>query len=368
MVAFNKLLNVCVFILAIATLYFAISLKKERKIVVSQRAELAVALNKISEQTDTAVSVADLEQAQGEEQIVDGVEKVITQKDSLADCVVAMGKTLGIDESKLDNSELKGLDQEIVDSRIELVNTSVSQIASRVTAINKSILSWSESLGTPLNASELRSVDNYKASLTTVGEALVLGQSKVDSYVEELKDSMNKIDQYEWTFSGEEFALNDRYKSAFTSFKSDLEGINTSLASVNDLKDVITTKEDEITELNVTVDSRNDEIKGKEHSIVNLQSLKEKLEDQLKKYTAVAGFDSNIMGTVVSVNKQLGFIVTDLSESETGIGMKMFVRRGEAFIGSVVVANTDESNSTADIEAIVSDIQIGDVVFFKARN
>ncbi len=368
MVAFNKLLNVCVFILAIATLYFAISLKKERKIVVAQRSELAIALNKISDQTDSTVSVKDLEQAQGEEQIVAGVEKVITQKDSLADCVVAMGKTLGIDESKLDSSELKGLDQDIVDSRIELVNTSVDQISTRATAVNKSILSWSESLGAPLNASELRSVDNYEESLSTVGEALVAGQSKVNSYVEELKDSMTKVDQYEWTFSGEEFALNDRFKSAFDSFKSDLEVINRDLASVNDLKDVITAKEDEITELTDSVDFRNEEIRNKEHSIGTLQSLKEKLEDQLKKYTAVAGFDPNVTGSVVSVNAKLGFVVTDLSETDTAAGMKMFIRRGQDFVGSVVVANTDESNSTADIESSVTDIQVGDVVFFKARN
>ena len=384
MVAFNKLLNVFVFALAIATLYFAITLKEQRKVITSQRLELAQALNQISKtignEVATSVLNTGLEAAKDTVEgkaakaakdeslakVVSLSEGVVTQKDNLASCVVNMGQTLGIAESKLNLSGLKGLDKEETDNQMEVVNTAVTAVADRTTAVNKAVLTWSEALGKPLNRTDLSSVDNYEESLTVVGDTLTEFNERHAKFISSLQETMGKIEEFEWSFSPAEFAITDRYEAAFTSMQKDLTAINTELVKVTELTETVEAKNVEISTLTETVETRDSSIIKLGVELTDLGTMKIKLEEQLKNYTSVAGFDPNVVGTIIGVNPKFGFVVTSLNKKETGIGQKMFIRRGDKYIGSVEVRSLTEERSLADILVGSEKIEVGDVIFFKA--
>ena len=366
MVAFNKLLNVFVFALAIATLYFAITLKEQRKVIASQRLQLAQALNQISKDVGREVATDTLNTAVDQEKVVETVDALFKQKDSLASCVVNMGQSLGIAESNLNLSELKGMDKEATDKQMEVVQASVTAVAERATTVNKAVLGWSEALGKPLNRTDLSSVDNFQGSLTVVGEAVTEINQRHAKFIESLQATMGNIKEFEWTFSPAEFAITDRYEAAFTSMESDLTKINTELAKVNELTEVVETKSGEIEELTSSVEERDASIVKLGVELTDLGNMKTKLEEQLKNYTNVAGFDPNVVGEIIGVNPKFGFVVTSLNKKETGVGQKMFIRRGSKYIGSVEVRTLTEENSLADVLIGSEPILVGDVIFFKS--
>ena len=366
MVAFNKLLNVFVFALAIATLYFAITLKEQRKVIASQRLQLATALNTISKDVGSAVATNSLNKAIDEEKVVELVSAVVNQKDGLAECVVNMGQTLGINESKLDVAKLKGLDKEETDSSMEAVKASVVAVAERASTVNKAVLGWSEALGKPLNKTDLSSVDNFQGSLTVVGEAVTEINERHAKFIVSLQSTMESIKEFEWSFSPAEFAITDRYEEAFLSMSKDLTQINQNLAKVNELTEVVETKNIEITDLTSTVENRDVVIKKLGVELTDLGNMKVKLEEQLKNYTNVAGFDPNVVGEIIGINPKFGFVVTSLNKKETGVGQKMFVRRGTKYIGSVEVRTLTENNSLADVLVGSEPIKVGDTIFFKS--
>lgn len=366
MVAFNKLLNVFVFALAIATLYFAISLKEQRKVMASQRLELAKALNTISKDVGREVATNTLNTAEDEDKVVELVSTVVKQKDGLADTMVTMGQTLGIDESKLDASKLKGLDKDEVDSAMDVIKASVTEVADRDEAVNTAILSWADVLGEPLNKSDLSSLDNYKESLTVVGDAVAKSNQRHTEFVDSLQSTLNSIDEFEWSFSPAEFAITDRYQDAFNSLKKDLSKINLKLAKVNELNEIIENKDVEITGLNTTIADRDEVIKKLETELTDITNMKVKLEEQLKNYTNVAGYDPNVVGKVIGINPEFGFIVTSLNKNQTGVGQQMFVRRGSDYIGTVEVKSLTDDNSVADVLVGSKPIKVGDKIFFKS--
>jgi uncharacterized protein YoxC len=366
MVAFNKLLNVFVFILAIATLYFAITLKEQRKVIASQRLQLAEALNTISKDVGKEVGTETLLAAIDQEKVVETVNGVVNQKDSLADCVADLGKTLGLAEDELKVAELKGLDKAVVDERMASIKDSVNAVAKRTSDVNKAVMGWSEALGKPLNLTDLSSVDNYSGSLETVSQAVAGLNERHATFVESLQETIGNIDEFEWSFSPEEFAITDRYKEAFASMASDLEKINEHLAKVNELKEVVETKNIEIEDLNTSIQDRDQTIEKLGVELTDLGNMKVKLEEQLKNYTNVAGFDPNVVGKIIGVNPEFGFVVTSLNKKETGVGQKMFIRRGDRYIGTVEVRSLTEDNSLADIMVGSEPIEVGDIIFFKS--
>lgn len=365
MVALNKLLNVFIFILAIASVYFSMKLHNERTVIVADRGRLLETIETIASSTGRGVN-GDFNTEDTQKAAVEAVASVLKQKDALADTIASVGKGVKIADGLLDTTDLKGTDEEAMKVSATAIVKAAQDIAARDEKIVKRIQAWGEELGAPVNIDQLASLDGCEKPLTEVQTALFDMKSKGDVFVTTLQEGMGKIGNYEWSYSPDELTLASEFKSALEKYKADMSTISEQLGSVRSLEETIETKDGEITELKVTVKERNTEIVDFKSSLAQKEKQVVELDTKLKEYTEFGRLDPSVIGEVVSVNKEYGFVVTNLNEKKTRVNQTMYVRRGEQYIASVLISAVDDNSSVAEILPSLKegDVQVGDKIIF----
>ncbi len=365
MVALNKLLNILIFGLAIATVYFANTLHKQRTVILKDKSQLMTTVETIAGSTGRSVE-GDFNTEETQKSAVDAVKAVVSQKDYLADAIVNVGKGAKIAGGTLVVDELKGTDEEVMKSRAGAIVKAAQDIAGRDKKIIERIQAWGEELGAPVNVDQLGSLEGCDKPLTDVQTALSDLKAKSNVFVDAMKGGMDNLSNYEWSFAADELTLASEFKSALNKFKADMEGISKKLASVQKLEGTIEEKNGEITELTETIEARNNEITKLQDDAVAAQKLIAKQEETIKEYTTLGTLDPNVTGEVTSVNSEFGFIVTNLGKEKIRPNVKMYIRRGEDYVASVLVSTVDKEASVAEIlpELKEGTIQVGDKVIF----
>ncbi len=365
MVMFNKLLNVVIFGLAIATVYFAYTLHGQRTIILADKAQLINSVEAVAEITGRDID-GDFNKKEVQEEVESAVEEIVDQKSSLAGTIVAIGKGVKIASKKLDVESLNGVDLEAQKVTEEQIVAAAKSIGARDEKIMKRIQAWGEEFGAPVNIDQLSSEKKCEKPLTEVQTALTELKATGEVFVTAFKEGKDNLDNYEWSFSSEELDLASERRVALNKFKEDMAGISKKLESVNELEGVIETKDGEIAELKDGLQSRADEIKKMAEIVTENQVTIDKLQATLKEYTTRGVLDFSVIGEVVSVNKEFGFIVTDLGKEKTRVDEKMYIRRGDEYVASVLITAVEKEQSVADIlpDLKMSEIQKGDKIIF----
>lgn len=365
MVMLNKLLNFSIFVLAIVSVYFSVKLHNERTVIVADRGKLLETVETIASSTERGVK-GDFNTEDVQAATVEAVASVLKQKNDLADTVVSVGKGVKIADGLLVANDLKGTDEEAMKASAAAIIKAAQDIATRDEKIVKRIQAWGEELGAPVNVDQLADVEGCDKPLTEIQTALFDMKSKGDIFVSTIQEGMGKITNYEWSYSPDELTLASEFKAALEKYKADMSTISTQLASVRTLEETIETKDGEIAELKGSVKERNAEIVDFKASIATSKKQIEDLDKRLKEYTTLGILDPSVIGEVVSVNKEYGFVVTNLGKEKTRVDEKMYVRRGGEYIASVLISAVEKDSSVAEILPTMKegDVQVGDKVIF----
>jgi hypothetical protein len=366
MVMFNKLLNIVIFGLAIATVYFSVELKKQRQVVLADKAQLISSVEGIAAITGRDIE-GDFNTEKVQNDVKTAVEEVVEQKSSLAGTLVAVGKGVNVPKSKLDVEGLNGIDIEAQKAAESQVILAAKSIGKRDEKIMKRIQAWGEEFGAPVNIDQLASEKKCEKPLTDVQTALTELKSTSEVYVSAFKEAKGNLTNYDWSFTAEELDLASERDGALSKFKKDMTGISKKLDSVNKLEGVITTKDGEISELNDVLKSRAEEVKRMAEIITENQAVIKKQDERIKEFTDLGILDPSVIGEVISVNEEFGFIVTNLGKEKTRVNEKMYIRRGDEYVASVMITAVTKEQSVADIlpELNLGEVKKGDKIIFR---
>ncbi|NQZ57105.1 MAG: hypothetical protein HRT88_06495 [Lentisphaeraceae bacterium] len=392
MVVVNKILNILIFILAVAACYVSVNLNSRRAQLKDradsiQKAFIATAATvKGDAEKDTATNVivssitdeklswkgylaAGSEEAYSSalDELAKATAQVVLQKENMAAGYNVIAEALKLER----NSDLQNLnDVDTYSDNVTAITSKVGGISSRANLIAEKLETISKTLGTKQPARNLNALNDVDEELKGNLSAINTAAGKLLDKNNELSKGYNKIaaalegienerlqEMFKFTFNAEDFG-GDRsdIKRAVTAFASDLKNTKNSLEEYLATLQSVQSSSDRLARLKETVgelEKENADLKlahGKAENRVEILNTKiEVLTEEIAK-TGKALLPKDLVAIVSQVNDKFDFVVLNKgSEDKVIVGGVLLIHDGSNFVCKVVVTKVHKNSSVCDI-------------------
>jgi hypothetical protein len=321
---------------------------------------------------------------------------VSTQRNFLADRMVEVGGTLGLDSKHLTSDELKSLKEpEAYKKGGEKLLQLAKDLKARDDSIIGALVASSKTIKHPLKTSDFQNRSRKKdADGTEVYGAfqhqkpLKSFQGNVknlktqsDRYAKTLIAATEKINQYKWKANRKNIGDEKKYAGELGKLEADFKEVN------NKLIELVKTQK-ELKKLQISLEDAQDELKltkaelNKSRKTLLAERAKQGAEasqtggpavDIPAEPTKVEEIDPDLKGRILEVNKQWKFVIVDLGFDKIKEEVDILIARGDRFVARAKVTKVFRQISIAEIvsETQALPVEAGDRVLlpkdFKER-
>ena len=408
MAGLNKVLNILIFLLAGASVFFGFQLFKKREELRKRGDKMARFIIDISRTLDEGTGTnyqknlvfKRLEVEKGKpgynpnnakvslwhnnynhlssvlEPVKEQTVKVVAERDQLANTLSQLAANLEVpnaDEFPAD----KFMDIKTYNDKDTQLAEIAKKIAARDNALVAQIADSADVMGQSIETSALLNLDDYSTPLSDFGSMVKKLKERSDTYASSIKEVCDIFGISSPSLDG------DDYTAALDTVKTEMQGQKDDLDQTK--ADLESTKE-KLTAANDKIENQVKEIAGLN---LKVKDLKEKLANFVDVTKPQDEKELNLKlkleGKVVRVNKKWGFVVINLGQNNKMIvGLKekstktvpleedvtMDVARGPKFMGKIHIVKVAENCAIGDIipESTTGEIKPGDKVFFARAN
>ncbi len=421
MAKLNRILLICIAVLAVAVAVLSFLLSQRRKEFRDRADKLAVTVSSMVEsldkdsQTNAADAVnfkpADPEsgtpesgtlgwkayhEAKGEDgayqEFSDRLgkaeklaEDIVTQRNLLADQLAQVGVSLGMPEDQVDPAALKNAaDAEVYTNAAEGVSSWAAAVAKRDAAMIQAVVTASRSIGHPIDEQSLKErpaktdADGNKtlgdfdnSAIAAFAKNVVNLNSRCADYANALAGAVTTISKFSWETDPNALKDEARYSAALTRMANDFSQINERLGQLEQVKQQLAQKQ-------VELDNKVQELQAIREERDKFQDEAANLALQNKRYQDMLGIlpneganvargdlDPNLEGRVLEVNADWNYVVLDLGRKKIRENVQLLVARDGRFVAKLRVSKVLRNISIAEVLSeprMVGDIRKSDRV------
>ncbi|NOY80094.1 MAG: hypothetical protein GXP31_03720 [Kiritimatiellaeota bacterium] len=419
MAKLNRILLICIAVLAVAVAVLSVLLSQRRKEFRDRADKLALTVSSMVEsldkdsQTNAADAVnfkpADPESgtpesgtlgwkayhdAKGEDgtyqEFSDRLgkaeklaEDIVTQRNLLADQLAQVGVSLGMPEDQVDPAGLKNAaDTEVYTNTAEGVSSWAAAVAKRDAAMIQAVVTASRSIGHPIDEQSLKErpaktdADGNKtlgdfdnSAVAAFAKNVVDLNSRCTDYANALAGAVSTISKFSWETDPGALKDEARYSAALTRMANDFSQINERLGQLEQVKQQLAQKQVELDNKVQELQTIRDERDKFQDKAVNLALENKRLKDMLgitQGTTVTQGeLDPNLEGKVLEVNPDWNYVVLNLGRKKVHENVQLLVARDGRFVAKLRVSKVLRNISIAEVLSeprMVGDIRKSDRV------
>lgn len=308
-------------------------------------------------------------------------EALNKQRTFLADKFSQTGITLGIEEADAQSADLRDLAHEdLYKSTSEKILGQAEAVVARDAAMIRTLASLGDSIGHPIERDpfEERSVSldedqgevekgPYEIGpvLTSLEQNVSGLRERCDEYALVLaEDIFSKIDEFEWNADPNAIKDETAYGAGLSALRQDFVKINGELTRLEVVERQLEETDRDLAKTEETLIATKDALRLSQNRAKDLarevaRLRKEKTGD-LATGVTLADEDAlkNLRGEVLEVNKDWGFVITDLGVGEINPGMELLVADGKEFVARVTVTRILPDVSVAEIQPELTEGEI----------
>ncbi|MFW5802453.1 MAG: hypothetical protein ACOCWJ_00915 [Verrucomicrobiota bacterium] len=316
---------------------------------------------------------------------VEAASSINEQRDLLAEKFAEAGIILGLDESDAQAADLKNLDRpKRYQTTSETIVDQADAVIERDTQMIQSLAEISNRIGHPIDRAPFEKRDrsiadeqegtiqvepyNVESELSELESNVSNLKDRCDEYADTLSDTLfNRIDLFSWTANKQDISseTETEYTEGLRSLVEDFGGIN------QKLRELEITKQD-LEETKTDLAETEQELRHTKETIIEQENENADLKDQIARLkdqkgiddddTPIVEMEKDLRGEVLEVNRQWGFVVTDLGRGEINSGTELLVAQNDDFVARIMVTRVLQDVSVAEISPEVQSgtISIGD--------
>lgn len=393
----NRIINIAILVLALASVFFSYLLFSKREKLVDGWKQMAQAINGAARNLDAnsdTKSAAILDPAKLGHKTYDDMVKALpeldkqskaiaAQRDALAEGMKDLASSLEIPADAKELSSVKTFA-----AKKEELTAKAAKVQQRDNGLIAEVVSSAKKINVNIDPSELKDVDTFKAPLNKFNTQVENIKKRIDSYGSHIAKVSGvigastpdlKSDSYQKSLDA---AINDfqNYKNTFEQTKRQLADERSKLKTA---QGDISAKDSELSKLK-------SEIEDKEKKIEDLKKIAGLGGETGSNVQIVRSGDIEalkmIKGKVIDIDPKWGFVVVDVGsknkvkqtvgklvneiEAPLPVDKDMVVARTsndkEEYVGKIKIVKVYDNCAIANVlsSAKGSEVQVGDMVFF----
>lgn len=314
---------------------------------------------------------------------VEAAGELNTQRNLLAEKFAETGIALGMDEADAQAADLKNMDRpELYESTSEDIVGQAEAIIDRDTRMIQTLTEIGSTIGHPVDRSPFEKREksiadeqegtlqvgpyNVGPQLTALEENVSSLETRCNEYADTLTTTLfNRVDLYAWEASKEAIQDETRYTGGLRALVEDFGGINQKLRELEVTKQALKETKADLAETEQELTQTREELLEQETKVATLEAHVKRLEKKLgygQGDVEIVEVEKTLRGEVLEVNREWGFIVTDLGRGEINSGMELLVAQSDDFVARVMITRVLQDVSVAEIRPEVQSgvIAVGD--------
>lgn len=393
----NRIINIAILVLALASVFFSYLLFSKREKLVDGWKQMAQAINtaaiNLDANSDTK-SAAVLDTAKLGHKTYDDMVKalpeldkqtktIVAQRDALAEGMKDLASSLEIPADAKELSSVKTFA-----AKKEELTAKAAKVQQRDNGLIAEVVSSAKKINVSIDPNELKDVDTFKAPLNKFNTQVESIKKRIDSYGSHIAKVSNvigastpdlKSDSYQKSLDS---AIND-----FQNYKNNFEQTKRQLA---DERSKLKTAQGDISSKDSELSKLKNEIEEKDKKIEDLKKIAGLGGDTGANVNIVRSGDVEalkmIKGKVIDIDPKWGFVVVDVGsknkvkqtvgklvnevEAPLPVDKDMVVARAsndkEEYVGKIKIVKVYDNCAIANVltAAKGSEVQVGDIVFF----